>query len=438
MTLELHRRTLLRGAVAAGAVTLPLPVLEAMLDVHGEAFANGDPLPKRLGVFYWGNGRAASGWTPNPDGAGGWTPSENLQPIVDAGLGADVSVVTNLHGGSATGCHVPARALILSGHYNTADPAVGSLNPAIALSAHPSFDQIAADHIGQETLFPTIEIGVSNAGFQGVTDSYSCSWRDNNVLPAELDPQALWDRLFAGFTPDDSERHARLSIIDAVMADAELLSAKLGQTDKVRLEAHLDALHELEIRIETEPPTCTIPAMPGPEADGPEPLTQRSDLMAELITMALACDLTRVFSFRFTQALADTVIDDIGAVEGLHNISHTADTTHRQTVTYTIERYAALLSQLAGVVEGDGRLLDQCAIMAMSELTIGQTHDVSDTPMLVGGGCGGALQTGALVDGGGLVASTLPLTLLAALDVPVGEIGEGEGMVNQPLDALLV
>lgn len=437
MTLKLHRRTLLRGAAAAGVVTVPLPVLEAMLDVHGEALANGDELPKRLGVFYWGNGRAQDGWTPTPDGAGGWTPSENLQPIVDAGLGADVAVVTGLHGGSATGCHVPARALILSGHYNAADPAAGALNPGIALSAHPSFDQIAADHIGQDTLFPTIEIAISNAGFQGVNDTYSCSWRDNNVLPAELDPQALWDRLFAGFTPDDSERHARLSILDAVMADAELLSAKLGQSDRIRLESHLDALYELEIRIETEPPTCQIPAMPAAEVDGPEPLTERSDLMAEMITMALACDLTRVFSFRFTQALADTVIADIGAVEGLHNISHTADTTHRETVTYTMERYAALLSRLAGVTEGDGRLLDQCAIMAMSELTIGQTHDVSDTPMLVGGGCGGAIQSGALVDGAGQVASVLPLTLLDALDVPVGEIGEGEGLVNQPLAGLL-
>ena len=440
MTVKLHRRTMLRGALAGTAAALPLPLLDAMLNPHGTALANGDPLPKRLGVFYWGNGRAASGWSPTPDGMGGWLPSENLQPIVDAGLGADVSAVTGLSGGTNTGCHVPARAMILAGHYNSADPAVGQLNPGIALSLHPSFDQIAADHVGGDTLFSTLEVGVSARGFQGVDDAFSCSWRDNTVLPAELDPVALYDRVFAGFTPDTSAREARLSVVDAVLADAEALAGKLGSTDKARLEAHLDGLYELEIRIAAEPPTCQVPTMPAPDGgmDGLEPLTARSDVMADLISMALACDLTRIFTFRFTQALADTVIDDLGVAEGLHNISHTNDATHRATVTYTIERYADLLSKLAAIDEGEGRLLDQCAVMAMSELTIGMTHDVTDTPMLVGGGCGGALRTGQLVEGAGQIASVLPFTLLKAMDVPVNEMGQDEGLVNTPLAGLLV
>ncbi len=439
MTIRLHRRTLLRGAIAGGMATVALPVLEAMLDTHGTALANGDPLPKRLGIFYWGNGRASSGWSPTPDGMGGWLPSENLQPIADAGLTSDVSAVTMLTGGSATGCHVPARALILSGHYNPSDPAAAMLNPGISLSEHPSFDQIAAQHFADQTLFPSLEVGVSSRGFQGADDDFSCSWVGNNVLPAELDPQALYDRVFGNFQPDTSAREARLSILDTVMADAEALNVKLGQSDKVRLSSHLDALRELEIRIEAEPPVCTVPTAPGAEPmGGPEPLGPRSKIMADLMAMALACDLTRVFSFRFTQALADTVLDDIAATEGLHNLSHSSDATHRATVTYTIERYAELLSSLAAINEGDGRLLDQCAVMAMSELTIGATHDVSDTPMLVAGGCGGALHTGKLVDGGGQVASVLPFTLLKAMDVPATQMGQGEGLVSQPMPELLV
>ena len=370
---------------------------------------------------------------------GGWLASENLQPIVDAGLSADVTAVTGLSGGTNTGCHVPARAMILAGHYNASDPAVGQLNPGIALSLHPSFDQIAADHIGGETLFSTLEVGVSARGFQGVDDAFSCSWRDNTVLPAELDPVALYDRVFAGFTPDTSVREARLSVVDAVLADAEALAGKLGSTDKIRLEAHLDGLYDLETRIAAEPPTCQVPPMPA--GDGGmgslEPLTTRNDIMADLVSMALACDLTRIFTFRFTQALADTVIDDLDAVEGLHNISHTDETTHKNTVTYTVERYADLLGKLAAIEEGDGRLLDQCAVLALSELTVGMTHDVSDTPMLVAGGCGGALTPGQLVDGAGQIASVLPFTLLKALDVPVPQMGQDEGLVNAPLPGLL-
>ena len=396
-------------------------------------------LPKRLGIFYWGNGRAATGWTPTPDGSGGWLPSENLQPLADAGLQSDISVVQMLTAGMATGCHVPARAMILSGALNAGDPAAAELNPAVSLSPLPSFDQIAADHLGPSTLFPSLEIGISRRGFGAVDDSFSCAWRDGSVLPAEFDPVAFYDRVFAGFEPDDSIRQARLSVLDAVLADADALHTRLGSSDRIRLEQHLDALRDLELRIETEPPVCTVPAVPGAEVEGgPEPLRTRSEVMADLIAMALACDLTRVFSFRFTQALGDTVLDEIGMSEGLHNISHLNEIQHKETVTYTMERFADLVTRLAGITEGTGRLLDQCAIMAMTELTIGMVHDVGDTPMLVAGGCGGALRTGVLVDGAGAPAGKLPFTLLKALDVPVADFGAGEGFVDQPLGELLV
>lgn len=434
MTFRLHRRTLLRGATAAGIATFGLPLLEAMLNGTGTALAGGAPLPKRLGIFYWGNGRAASGWSPTPDGAGGWLPSENLQPLVDAGLGPDVSVVTMLTAGSATGCHVPARAMILSGAYDGA----GGLDPGVSSSPLPSFDQIAADHIGTTTLFPSLEIGVSTQGFGGVPDTFSCAWRGGSVLPAECSPRAFFDRVFAGFEPDDSVRTARLSVLDAVLADADALHARLGATDRVRLEQHLDGLRDLEVRVATEPPLCTVPTMPAEDAGGPEAIGARSTVMCDLVAMALACDLTRVFSFRFTQALADSVLSEVGLTDGLHNVSHTSEVQHSQAVTYTIGRYAELLSRLAALTEGEGRLLDQCAIMAMSELMVGMDHQVADIPLLVAGGCGGALHSGLLVDGAGAPACKLPFTLLQALDVPVGEMGMGEALVNTPIAELLV
>ena len=438
MTLRLHRRTLLRGALAGGVTGVALPILEAMLDSSGEALAGGEPLPKRLGVFYWGNGRADTGWTPNSDGAGGWLPSENLQPLADRGLAPDVSVVQMLNAGNATGCHVPARAMILAGSFNGTDQQVAELNPAVSLSNRPSFDQIAADHIGVGTLFPSLEVGISRVGFGGVEDTWSCSWRDANVLPAEMNPTALFDRVFAGFEPDDSIRQARLSVVDAIMADAEALHGRLGAPDKMRLESHLDGLRDLEVRIEAEPPVCEVPTRPAEMPDGtPEPILEKTQLFADLLAMALACDLTRVFTFRFTQCLGDTLLSDIGAAEGLHNISHVNMDVHRQTVTYTMERFADVLERMASVTEGAGRLLDNCAVLGVSELTVGSYHDVGDTPMLVAGGCGGALNTGLLVDGASQPAAALPLTLLQALDVPVTEIGEGTGMANQPLAELL-
>jgi hypothetical protein len=207
----------------------------------------------------------------------------------------------------------------------------------------------------------------------------------------------------------------------------------------MRLESHLDGLRDLEVRIETEPPVCEVPTRPAEmPAGSPEPLLEKTQIMADMLAMALACDLTRVFTFRFTQCLADTLLSDIGAAEGLHNISHVDMNIHRQTVTYTMERFADIVERLANVTEGGARLLDNCAILGLSELTIGSTHEVADTPMLVAGSCGGALNPGLLVDGAGKPAAALPFTLLKALDVPVTDMGEGEGAVSEPLSELLV
>lgn len=74
----------------------------------------------------------------------------------------------------------------------------------------------------------------------------------------------------------------------------------------------------------------------------------------------------------------------------------------------------------------------------MSELTLGRIHDVSDTPMLVAGACGGALKPGTFAQAApGTIASALPFTLLQALDLPLTSSGEGEAQVSTPLTELL-
>ena len=45
--MHLSRRTMLRGAIGGTTVALGLPILEAMLDAHGEALADGSGLPRR-------------------------------------------------------------------------------------------------------------------------------------------------------------------------------------------------------------------------------------------------------------------------------------------------------------------------------------------------------------------------------------------------------
>jgi len=435
MTMRLGRRTFLRGLTAGLGATVGLPLLEAMLDAHGTAMANGEPLPLRLGTFFWGNGIVPGNWTPQGVGPG-WAPSPNLQPLHDAGVVPDVAVLSGFNHDSNVGCHNPGRALMLSGSWD-GTPFDGAAGTSSA--TRPSVDQLAADVLGQGTTFPSVELAVSRAGF-GSEDTFSCSWRDGSLLPAETSPRALFDRLFLGFEPDDSLRQARLSVLDSVLGDAEELRGRLGAADKVRLEAHLESLRALEVRVDAEPPICAVPSAPlDPDETGGEALMARTELFAELLAMALVCDLTRVFSIRFTQSVGDTVFADIGALEGSHTLSHSNYAMHSNTVTHTIACFAALVRRFADQVEGEGRLLDRCALMAVSDLCDGSVHTVADVPILVAGQAGGALQTGFHHrEAMGARASTVPFTLLRAVGVPDVTFGEGVGEATETVSALEV
>src|SRR5262245_24794517 len=109
----IKRRTLLRGVAAGAAVSVSLPVLDSMLDSGGKALADGSALPKRFGVFFWGNGVRLAQFVPNSEGAG-FALSPALQPFAE--LRDYVSVVSgyDIKTGNERGHHAGCVG-ILSG-----------------------------------------------------------------------------------------------------------------------------------------------------------------------------------------------------------------------------------------------------------------------------------------------------------------------------------
>ena len=90
----MDRRTVLRGALGGLGLSVGLPILEAMLNDNATAFAQGQPLPKRFGVFFWANGTPWNGkhdpanaeadlWTPPSEGA------LTLSPLLQAFAGLE-------------------------------------------------------------------------------------------------------------------------------------------------------------------------------------------------------------------------------------------------------------------------------------------------------------------------------------------------------------
>lgn len=434
----LPRRRFLRGMLGGSACAIGLPVLEAMLNTHGTALATGEVLPLRFGTWYFGNGIPPEFWTPTTTGPD-WMPPSCLAALGDPIIKPYVAVVSGTDLGVGFGDHITSKAIALSGSTNNMYTGA----QAETASDMPSVDQLAADVLGATTTFRSVELGVSRAYTAGLgTDEFSCSFNGPQLLPAEFSPKALFDRLFLGFSPDTRKLDTRVGVLDAIKGDAAELRQRLGASDKARLDAHLAGIDELETRLLSAPPTCSVPTAPvDPADDGTnEPLSARSQLLCDVLAQAIACDLTRVFSVRFSQAISDVFFWEVGVNEGLHTITHDPSKRdqYASSVGFTIQQLAYLLNKLAAIPEGDGNVLDRCALYCTSELADGQQHTVTDYPVLVAGKAGGALNVGQHISKPGVRTAAVPLTLLQAIGSTATSFGDASYGATEPIAELKV
>jgi hypothetical protein len=449
MALTLSRRRLLRGLASGTAVALGLPTLEIMLDRHGEAYADGSPRPKRFGVFFFGNGVRLDRWNPSTTGAG-WrlsselAPLENVQPYVNV-----VSGYRAQAGYGRRGHHDGAAALLSGVPFIELPHADSSYSSKFG---GPTIDQTIADAIRGNTRFPSLQLGVSRRviGSEGPTLQYVSHRGPDQPLSAEFSPRALYRRLFGGFTPPDPRdptNDLRVGLLDAVRADGARLRTRLGVADRRRLDAHLDGVAQLEREIRALPPElttqCTRPDEPGEEnreQNGVEPIEAVSRLMADLVTLAFACDLTRVFSLQLTGSVGYTVYDMLGQTRGNHELSHEASEREAQhlAVHWNMRQLAYLAERLAATQEGEGNLLDQTAILGTTDVAEGESHSSDDYPIVVVGRAGGALRYPGVHHRGTRLNNTsdVLLTLHRAMGTGATEVGAEQGYSNRPCAAI--
>lgn len=422
----LRRRTFLRGILAGAAVSVGLPPLECMLNPHGTAYAFDGAFPKRFGLFFWGNGNLPTRWTPDGQGAGSdWSLSEQLAPL--AAMKPKISVLSGLsvklpnqvpHGSGAAG--------ILSGAPLSQPNDDGTFT-------QPSVDQVIASAVGGETLFRSLETSV-HPSTQG--RSYN---GPNSRNPPEPSPHAFYQRIFGVNFQEPGEGVVnptiglRRSVLDAVTEQLAHVRGRVGAADQARLDQHTDGIRDLEQRLaklQEDPPeleACARPAAPEgdyPDILGRPQLALVNHVMCDLLAMALACDQTRVFSHWFSDPVNNLLFADASA--GHHDLTHNEPGAQPQCHAITvkcIEAFAQLLQSFDAIPEGDGTLLDHCAVLGLSEISLGQTHSLEDMPLVVGGSCGGALRTGLHHRSVGDNASKLILTLIRALDVPQPSFG---------------
>lgn len=448
--LTLDRRQLLRGTLGGLSFGLALPALEAMLDGNGTAYAQtGQPIPRRLGVFYWGNGVRLDRWNPARTGAD-WRLSPALAPLEDVKPYINVVSGYRAKAGYGRRGHHDGTAAIMSGI-----PFIEIPHDASSYSSKfggPSIDQIAADRIGRDTTFPSLQLAISKRliGGEGPTLQYLSHRGPDEPLAPEFSPRALFDRLFGAFTPGDPtdpSNELRARVLDAVKDDADRLSRRLGVADKRRLDAHLTAIAQLKREIAALPPeltsACVEPGRPTEEnrdSGGVEPLETVSHLMSDLITVAFACDLTRVVTYQLTGSVGYTVYDFLGITRGHHDLSHEdgqRDNIHR-TVHWNMQQFAYLLGKLKDTPEGDGNLLDNSVWLASTDVAEGESHSSDDYPMVVAGKGGGVLRHPGVHLRGTNANNTsdVLLTVMRAAGTGVTEVGADQGHSTTPCAAI--
>ncbi len=251
----IHRRTVLRG-LGAG---IALPFLEAMLPGRAWGAADNGKPPLRMGFLFVPNGVHMPAWKPSYEGTLKELPA-TLEPLtahkqrmlILTGLAQD-----NAHAkGDGPGDHARAVASFLTGAHPRKTDGSDILNGV-------SVDQVAAEKIGAATRFSSLELGLEGSSQAGRCDSgYSCayssnmSWRNPTTpVPKEIDPAAVFDRLFAGQTQreavqvKDTRKKFRKSVLDFAQDDAKRLQRYLGQLDRQKLDEYLYAVRDVEKRI---------------------------------------------------------------------------------------------------------------------------------------------------------------------------------------------
>jgi hypothetical protein len=440
---HLPRRTFLRGA----GVTLALPLLDSMIPaLSALARTAARPTP-RLAVVYVSNGMVMRDWTPTGEGTA-YELSRILEPLApykDRLL--VLSGLSNLEAdprpGEGGGVHSRGPAAFMSGVHikSTAGP---------DLMAGITMDQIAARELGKETQLASLEIGLEPIELVGDCDvGFSCafsstiSWRSPTTpLPMVPDPRAIFERLFGdGDTTDPRARLARIhedrSMIDSVLQKVGRLQRGLGPSDRTKVAEYLDAIRDVERRIQKaeEQSGQELPVAEKP-AGVPQDFEDYYKLMFDLEVLAFQSDVTRVVTYMVSRESSDRVYPASGTSEPHHPMSHHGGDPKKMENQTKISVYQAgmvkyFLDRMQATRDGDGSLLDNTIIMYGGGLSDGNRHSHDNLPVVLVGGGAGRLKGGRhVIYPKDTPMANLSMTLLDKMGVPVERIGDSTGKVE--------
>ncbi len=440
------RRTFLRGMGA----TFALPLLDGMVPAFASELDTAAKPTTRFSVVYVPNGMVMDKWTPKTEGAAFET-TPILEPI--APFRDQTTILTGLvhkHGfplpGEGGGDHARGTGSFLTGVHpkKTEGPDI---------QAGISADQLAARELGKKTQVASLELAIENsAELVGETDAgYSgayintLSWRTpTTALPMECQPRVVFERLFGDSdSTDPKARLARIredrSLLDSVVQEVTPMMRNLGSGDRTKLTEYLDAVRDIEQRIQLaeEQNSRELPVMERPVGIPPT-YEEHVKLMFDLQALAFQTDMTRVITFMMAREKSTRAYREIGISEPHHPLSHhknQQDMLDRLAVVqnYHVKLFSYFLEKLKATPDGNGSLLDHTVILYGSSLSNSNDHLHDDLPILLVGGRSGRNQGGRHLrypKENETPVSNLLVTMLDKLAIPVDDFGDATGKLD--------
>jgi hypothetical protein len=313
-----------------------------------------------------------------------------------------------------------------------------------------TIDQMAAQHIGQNTPLPSIEIATESSGAAGSCDrAYGCSYAGTisfrtptTPLPMENNPRKLFQTLFG--VGDNTEERERLasqtsSILDLMLEESNQLSKKLGAADQAVMSDYLDTVREIERRVKkaAEHDLSHI-ELPDAPLGIPGSFDDHINLQMDMVLLAYQGNITRIASMMLAAEVSNQTYNHVGVSDAFHPLSHHQNDANKIGRLLRIQEYhskvfASFVDKLAAMPDGDkGSMLDNSILMYGSNMSNSNAHDHYPLPLVIVGKGGGTIRGGQHIAAEERTpVSNLLLTILDRIGLHEESLGDSTGRFEE-------
>jgi len=414
------RRTLLKSAL--GGLFLAPFLRQRALEAKATA-------PKRLVLVFTPDSHPRE-WWPATDAGGALTLGA---PLADfAGLESELLFVRQLdHSWTFDNHHEAGMAQLFTG--------ARFFDDATHYADGPSLEQVLLQNTDLRggTPISDVHLAVADSG-EATQRHVLCYSGPGQPIPHEASPARAFAKLFNGlrFAGEDApppagsalEQQIQRTVLDLDRSAVKALQKHLGQTERERLDVHLDALEELERRVHDAAAPEATPAAGCEKVDtsgvtlsdrDAENVTRWGQVQVDLLVNAFLCDRTRVGDLAFGSSgsqHAGMLGLVAGAANSWHELAHRSpnDATRLEQVGLGGEtvsaaaaygafdrlwasRIAYLAERLRAIPEGDGTMLDNTLLYWGAECGTDHNHGPADMQYLLIGGRNLGFQSGQLL-----------------------------------------